>query len=107
MNLAMTVMLIAAALATAGNANADEPLRREALALFGRIEASAMSRAAPEAELGRALFWDARISRDCNTACVSCHPSLDWGADRRRYSPDARGELTSRSSPTVFNPMIQ
>ena len=41
------------------------------------------------------------------TACASCHPAPDWGADRRRFSRDARGELTSRQSPTVFNSMTQ
>jgi len=57
----------------------------------------------PEVELGRALFWDARLSVDGNTACASCHPASAWGADRRRFSTDARGELTSRQSPTIFN----
>jgi len=60
-----------------------------------------------QAELGRALFWDARVSLDGKTACASCHPASDWGADRRRFSPDARGELTSRHSPTVFNSVSQ
>jgi len=60
-----------------------------------------------QAELGRALFWDARVSLDGKTARASCHPASDWGADRRRFSPDARGELTSRHSPTVFNSVSQ
>jgi cytochrome c peroxidase len=88
----------------AGAASADEPLRREAAALFGEIKASTAA-SSPEAELGRALFWDTRISSDGKTACASCHPARDWGADRRRFSPDARGALTSRHSPTVFNSM--
>jgi cytochrome c peroxidase len=49
------------------------------------------------------LFWDARLSADGKTACASCHPASAWGSDRRRFSPDARGELTSRQSPTIFN----
>ena len=60
-----------------------------------------------EAELGRALFWDERLSLDGKTSCGSCHFARDWGADRRRFSPDARGSLTSRHSPTVFNSMGQ
>jgi cytochrome c peroxidase len=85
-----------------GGARADEALRREAAGVLGEIKAQ---RAAPSAQvdLGRALFWDARVSLDGKTACASCHPASDWGADRRRFSPDARGELTSRHSPTVFN----
>jgi cytochrome c peroxidase len=95
------------AAAMAGAAKADEPLRREAAALFGRIEAGSASPASPEARLGRALFWDSRVSADGKTACASCHAAGDWGADRRPASIDARGEATSRHSPTVFNAMSQ
>jgi cytochrome c peroxidase len=82
----------------------DDALRSQALQLFGRLEtpaADAVSSA--EVRLGRMLFWDTRASLDGKTACASCHTAEAWGADRRRFSPDARGELTSRHSPTVFN----
>ena len=76
--------------------------------MFGRVEAvSDAQRAAPDVELGRALFWDVRISADGKTACASCHPASDWGSDRRRFSTDARGKPTSRHSQTVFNAMRQ
>ena len=107
MSHALQRLLLAAALAAAPAANADEQLRREALSLFGRIEASAASKATPEVELGRMLFWDTRISSNGKVACASCHFARDWGADRRRFSPDARGALTSRHSPTVFNSTTQ
>src|SRR5207247_8601915 len=96
----MKVLLIAAAVAGAvpAAATADDTLRREAAALFGQIKASTES-SSPQAELGRALFWDTRVSADGKTACASCHPARDWRADRRRFSPDARGALTSRHSP--------
>jgi cytochrome c peroxidase len=84
----------------------DEALRREAAGVLGEIKARSASTSA-QAELGRALFWDKRVSLDGKTACASCHPASDWGADRRRFSPDARGELTSRNSPTVFNAASQ
>src|SRR5207244_13101960 len=92
--------------AAATGVHADEALRRDAAAMFGRIEAAAAP-ATPQVELGRALFWDPRVSADGKTACASCHPARDWGADRRRFSPDARGALTSRHSPTVFNSVPQ
>jgi cytochrome c peroxidase len=97
-------LVIAAALGAPGGAGADEELRRQASTMFGRIEA-AKYQPTPEIELGRALFWDTRLSLDGKTACASCH--LDWGADARRFSLDARGALTSRHSPTVFNSMGQ
>ena len=100
---------VVAAFAVAA-ASADEPLRREAELLFGEIQASTAV-SSPEAGLGRALFWDTRVSLDGKTACASCHFARDWGADRRPLSPDAKGSLSSRNSPTVFNsasqPMIR
>jgi cytochrome c peroxidase len=94
-----------AALVTSG-ANADEALRRDAAAVLSQIKMGNPG-SPSQVELGRALFWDARVSLDGKTACASCHPASDWGADRRRFSPDARGELTSRHSPTVFNSVSQ
>lgn len=97
------LLLAASGIATAGE---DGQLREQAAKLFGRIEAVPAARIdTPETKLGRALFWDERVSLDGKTACASCHPANDWGADRRRFSPDARGDLTSRNSPTIFNSM--
>ena len=90
---------------TAATALAEDSLREQASRLFGRVESKAVTSA--EAELGRALFWDTRVSSDGKTSCASCHAAKDWGADSRRFSPDARGKLTSRHSPTVFNSMPQ
>lgn len=98
-------LALAAAFVVPSGAYADEQLRREALTLFGRIEANAVTTA--ETELGRMLFWDTRLSSDGRTSCASCHHARDWGADRERLSRDARGALTSRHSPTVFNAMSQ
>jgi cytochrome c peroxidase len=105
MKLAIIGVLVLAACVPLA-AQVDEPLRRDASALFGQIHASTTA-ATPEVELGRALFWDTRVSSDGKTACASCHSARDWGADRRRFSPDARGALTSRHSPTIFNSMSQ
>src|SRR5262247_785311 len=99
---------VAASVAAGGCATVDEPLRSDAATLFGRIDApSPEARATPEVELGRALFWDTRLSSDGKTACASCHPAQDWGADRRRFPVDARHTPTSRQPPTVFNAMSQ
>ena len=105
MSYMMKAFVLSATLAAADSAYADEQLRHDGLARFGRIEANTI--ATPETELGRMLFWDTRLSSDGKTSCASCHEARDWGADRRRYSPDARGALTSRHSPTVFNSMAQ
>jgi len=102
MKLRLVVTIIAIGMS---GARADEAQRREAAALVGELKAPLAATAL--AELGRELFWDTRASLDGKTACASCHPARDWGADRRRFSPDARGALTSRHSPTIFNSMSQ
>jgi cytochrome c peroxidase len=106
MKVLMVASVIAFEVGTFGVARGDEALRREATALFGQVKASTEA-PSPQVELGRALFWDTRVSADGKTACASCHPARDWGADRRRFSPDARGALTSRHSPTIFNSVSQ
>jgi cytochrome c peroxidase len=98
--------ITALGIAMPGTAAGDEALRKEAAALFGQIKGGAAP-SSPQAELGRAIFWDTRVSADGKTACASCHEARDWGADRRKFSTDARGALTSRHSPTVFNSMHQ
>src|SRR3954467_6400044 len=96
---------VVAALVSAGG-RADEGLRRDAAAVLSEIK-PANPGSPSQVELGRALFWDERVSLDGKTACASCHFARNWGADPRPFSPDARGALTSRHSPTVFNSMAQ
>jgi cytochrome c peroxidase len=95
-----TLWLLVAAAATAD----DAVLRRDALARFGVLEVvSEAATLQPSVKLGQALFWDERLSANGQTACASCHLAEDWGADRRHFSPDARGRNTARNSQTVFN----
>lgn len=88
---------------------ADESAEvKEARSLFGVIKpVSESDVVSADAVLGRALFWDTRLSADGKTACANCHQPSDWGADRRQFSPDAKGKNTSRHSQTVFNATLQ
>jgi len=81
-------------------------LQQEAAATFGALPTPAPA-AGPAADLGRALFWDARISASGRTSCASCHAAAEGGADRARFSLDAREKRTARNSQTVFNAMLQ
>lgn len=90
------------------HAAAVDPLRETALAMFGVLDpVSDAEIGAADVALGRSLFWDTRLSRDGRTACASCHTQDAWGSDARPKSPDARGQLTSRHSQTVFNVTLQ
>ena len=53
-------------------------------------------------ELGRALFWDERLSASGKTSCGTCHlPDLAW-ATRDAKSRNDSGKLTSRKSQPVI-----
>src|SRR5687768_6480506 len=83
--IAATAVVCVLGIGGAGGAEADDALRRQAAALFGQVKAD-VNPFTPQAELGRALFWDTRVSADGKTACASCHEARDWGADRRKFS---------------------
>ncbi len=86
----------------------DKALRTDALKHFGVIESVPQDQLTePRVQLGQALFWDVRVSSDGKTACASCHLADEGGADRRKFSLDAKGKNTSRNSQTVFNAVLQ
>ncbi|MBM3952462.1 MAG: c-type cytochrome [Rhodospirillales bacterium] len=55
--------------------------------------------------LGKALFFDTRLSINDQQSCASCHRLGEGqaGVDGLRFSPGAKGELGTRNSPTVLN----
>lgn len=55
------------------------------------------------AALGRALFYDVRLSRDTTQSCASCHQARHAGADPRPLSPGAGGVAGRYNTPTVYN----
>jgi len=78
-------------------------VRSLALQVFGTVEPVQDAEvAAPRAVLGRALFWDTRLSSDGKTACASCHAPDDWSADRRLRSITAKGQPTTLHSQPMF-----
>lgn len=53
--------------------------------------------------LGKALYYDTRLSKDGNISCDSCHDLAIFGVDNLPTSPGDTGELGDRNSPTVLN----
>jgi cytochrome c peroxidase len=81
-------------------------LRETATALLGAVSATPEGEAGtPLARLGRALFWDTRLSANGEVACASCHYREGWSSDTRAKSTDARGRQTGRHSQPVFHAM--
>lgn len=54
-------------------------------------------------ELGRRLFYDARLSGNETQACASCHEQARAFTDGRSLSEGSTGELTPRSSMSLAN----
>lgn len=54
-------------------------------------------------ELGKALFFDARLSSSGKISCATCHdPALNW-TDGRERSVGHNGALGKRNAPTIQN----
>lgn len=57
----------------------------------------------PRVELGRALFFDPRLSGNGATSCASCHnPSLGW-SDAQKTAVGFGGVVLARATPTIVN----
>lgn len=57
----------------------------------------------PRVALGKALFFDPRLSGNGATSCASCHnPSLGW-SDGLKTGVGFKGTVLSRATPTIVN----
>lgn len=59
--------------------------------------------AEPQADLGRLLFFDQRLSADGTVSCASCHQPAHGFADPRPRSQGIGGRLGQRNAPTILN----
>jgi cytochrome c peroxidase len=55
------------------------------------------------AALGKMLFFDKRLSKAGDVACVSCHDLSKYGVDGEPVSTGHKGLKGNRNAPTVFN----
>jgi cytochrome c peroxidase len=58
---------------------------------------------AAKIELGRALYFDKRLSADDTIACASCHIPGKGGTDNAPTSAGIRGQHGGRSAPSMVN----
>jgi cytochrome c peroxidase len=57
--------------------------------------------------LGRALFFETRVSSDGKGSCGGCHNSYFYGTDALPRSVGVGGKVIPRNAPTVFNTALQ
>jgi len=116
-----SLVLVAFAAACAGmgeqasseaSSQASDPVAAElqvkqAAALFGPLPEAATTPDNPLSEakidLGRLLYYDARLSKNHDISCNSCHPLDRFGVDGEPTSPGHRGQRGDRNSPSVYN----
>jgi cytochrome c peroxidase len=54
-------------------------------------------------KLGRMLYYEARLSKNHDISCNSCHDLSAYGVDGKQFSSGHKGQLGGRNSPTVYN----
>jgi cytochrome c peroxidase len=54
-------------------------------------------------DLGRILYFDARLSKSQTISCDTCHPLAKYGVDGLATSEGYRGQHGDRNAPTVYN----
>ncbi len=82
-------------------------LMERARPIFGTLATEATSAANPiteaKVDLGRMLYYDARLSKSQEISCNSCHQLDGFGVDGEPTSPGHKGQRGGRNSPTVYN----
>jgi cytochrome c peroxidase len=56
--------------------------------------------------LGKALYFDTRLSKTGNNSCNSCHNLNTFGVDNKPTSEGDAGKFGDRNSPTVLNAAV-
>ncbi|MBU3889508.1 c-type cytochrome [Methylosinus sporium] len=92
--------------ATAVAAGADAALLSDAKRIFAPLPA-APSAKTDQAELGRRLFFETRVSADGNVSCSHCHLPDKQGSDGLPKSFGVFGKINPRNAPTIFNAALQ
>jgi len=91
--------------------NVPDELQTKAKSLFGILPKEAPSptnQVTPEKVLlGKALFYDTRLSPKGNNSCNSCHNLSTYGVDNQQFSSGDEGEKGGRNSPTVLNAALE
>lgn len=107
MKLNLSTLFAGITLSFAAQAEAPVAINPGALAAFAPLPdhmAKSDAEISPEKiALGRQLFFDARLSKNHDVSCNSCHGLDTFGVDGKPTSTGHKGQLGGRNSPTVYN----
>ena len=89
----------------------DDVLLRDARSFFAPLPKDMATAERPMTpalvELGRALFFDPRMSVDGTASCARCHQPPLYGTDALPKSHGNHDKLNARNAPTVLNAALQ
>jgi cytochrome c peroxidase len=102
--MSLSAALVAATAAFA--AGGDASLLADAKRVFQPLPAPPSAKS-DQAELGRRLFFEARVSADGNVSCSHCHLPELQGADGLPKSFGVFGKANPRNAPTIFDAALQ
>src|SRR5215472_11886096 len=98
-------------LASITHAAEDEMILKDARSIFAPLPKSMAVAGRPMTaalvELGRALYFDPRLSIDGTTSCARCHQPALYGTDALAKSHGNHDRLNGRNAPTVLNTALQ
>jgi cytochrome c peroxidase len=105
------VGLLAAFASALAAEETEQGLLDRARALFKPLPADAGTAQRPlrpeRVALGRALFFETRVSTDGKQSCAACHQPSLHGTDALPRSVGNQGRIIPRNAPTVFNTALQ
>jgi cytochrome c peroxidase len=91
--------------------DAEQALLARARVVFKPLPANAATPERPitpaRVELGKALFFETRVSTDGKISCGACHYPFLYGTDALPRSVGNSGKIIPRNAPTVFNTALQ
>jgi cytochrome c peroxidase len=97
------------ALVSADDGGAELLARAQAMfkPLPGKAETADRPVTPARVALGRALFFETRVSSDGKQSCAQCHQPMFYGTDALAESVGNQGKRIPRNVPTVFNTALQ
>ena len=106
-SIATAVLLIITASSIVNAESTEQALLAQARTLFKPLPDTAHVDDYPHSkartELGKALFFETRVSTDGRMSCAACHNPSYYGADSLALSVGLNGKKLPRNAPTVFN----
>lgn len=99
----VSALVVVPALALAAGPSLEERAKATFKPLSAQFDSKENPVTPEKVELGKALFFDARMSKNQKISCNSCHDVAKFGVDGEAFSTGHKGQKGGRNAPTVMN----